>query len=44
VDNEWIFLRFYDYELDGLINFNFVTLRRLAGGDWQARSGILCIP
>jgi glycine/sarcosine N-methyltransferase len=34
-DNEWIFLRFYDYELDGLINFNFVTLRRLAGGDWQ---------
>jgi SAM-dependent methyltransferase len=34
-NNEWIFLRFYDYELDGLINFNIVTLRRQAGGDWQ---------
>jgi SAM-dependent methyltransferase len=34
-DNEWIFLRFYDYELDGLINFNFVTLRRQTGGEWR---------
>lgn len=34
-DNEWIFLRFYDYELDGLINFNFVTLQRQASGGWQ---------
>ncbi len=39
---EWIFLRFYDYEPDGLINFNVVTLYRdgprAPGGDgWQQR-------
>lgn len=37
-DTEWLFLRFYDYEPDGLINFNIVTLRRGAAcvaGGWQ---------
>ena len=34
---EWVFLRFYDYELDGLINFNIVTLRREEGQGWQQR-------
>ena len=32
---DWVFLRFYDYEPDGLIAFNIVTLRREAGGSWQ---------
>jgi glycine/sarcosine N-methyltransferase len=32
---EWIFLRFYDYQSDGLINFNIVTLKRHGGGDWK---------
>jgi glycine/sarcosine N-methyltransferase len=33
---EWIFLRFYDYEPDGLINFNVVTLlREQPGQSWQ---------
>ena len=32
---EWVFLRFYDYEPDGLINFNIVTLRREQGQSWQ---------
>ena len=34
---EWIFLRFYDYELDGLINFNILTLHREAGSSWKQR-------
>ncbi len=33
-DSEWIFLRFYDYEPDGLINFNILTLRRQGAGAW----------
>jgi len=31
---EWVFLRFYDYLPDGLINFNIITLQRVIGG-WQ---------
>lgn len=27
-EDEWLFLRFYDYRTDGLIDFNIVTLRR----------------
>jgi len=27
-EEEWLFLRFYDYRVDGLIDFNIVTLRR----------------
>ena len=34
-DTEWIFLRFYDYQPDGLIQFNVITLRRSANADWQ---------
>ena len=32
---ERIFLRFYDYEPDGLINFNILTLKREGSGAWQ---------
>ncbi|MBN1537354.1 MAG: class I SAM-dependent methyltransferase [Anaerolineales bacterium] len=31
---EWLFLRFYDYDADGLIPFHVVTLRREAGKAW----------
>lgn len=34
-DNEWVFQRFYDFEADGLIRFNIVTLKRQAHGDWN---------
>ena len=33
-DGEWLFLRFYDFEPDGLITFNIVTLRRRADSSW----------
>jgi glycine/sarcosine N-methyltransferase len=32
---EWVFLRFYDFEPDGLLTFNVVTLRRVGTGDWS---------
>jgi hypothetical protein len=32
---EWLFLRFYDFEADGTLTFNVVTLRREAAGDWE---------
>jgi glycine/sarcosine N-methyltransferase len=32
---EWLFLRFYDFEPDGLIRFNIVTLRRSADAPWE---------
>ncbi len=32
---ERIFLRFYDYEPDGLINFNILTLKRQGDASWQ---------
>jgi SAM-dependent methyltransferase len=31
---EWLFLRFYDFDPDGLLTFNIVTLRRGEAGDW----------
>lgn len=31
---EWLFLRFYDFELDGTLTFNLVTLRREGAGGW----------
>ncbi len=34
-DGEWLFVRFYDYLPDGLINFNILTLRRRPGEGWQ---------
>jgi SAM-dependent methyltransferase len=35
-DHEWVFQRFYDFESDGLIRFNIVTLTRQTGTDWHA--------
>lgn len=32
---EWLFQRFYDFEPDGLLTFNIITLRREGGGDWK---------
>ena len=34
---EWIYTRFYDFDADGLITFNIVTLYRKHGGSWQQR-------
>jgi glycine/sarcosine N-methyltransferase len=34
-DTQWVFQRFYDFEPDGLITFNMVTLKRIAQGDWS---------
>ncbi len=34
-DTEWVFQRFYDFDPDGLITFNMVTLKRLAPGRWS---------
>jgi SAM-dependent methyltransferase len=34
-DGEWLFVRFYDYQPDGLINFNILTLRRAPGEGWR---------
>jgi glycine/sarcosine N-methyltransferase len=31
---EWLFLRFYDFNQDGLITFNILTLRREDGNAW----------
>jgi SAM-dependent methyltransferase len=34
-NSEWLFLRFYDFEPDGLINFNILTLKRQDHQTWQ---------
>lgn len=34
-DCEWIFQRFYDFDPDGLLTFNMVTLKRQAQGTWS---------
>ena len=34
-EKEWLFLRFYDYEADGLISFNIANLRREGDRPWQ---------
>jgi glycine/sarcosine N-methyltransferase len=34
---EWLFLRFYDYETDGLISFNILTLHREGSSAWRQR-------
>jgi glycine/sarcosine N-methyltransferase len=33
-ESEWLFLRFYDFETDGLLTFNVVTLRREGVNAW----------
>ena len=43
--NDWLFLRFYDFDPDGLISFNIVRLKREAGGEWkQALSTVRLYP
>jgi SAM-dependent methyltransferase len=37
--SERLFLRFYDFEPDGLIAFNILTLRREAGSGWGQQVG-----
>jgi glycine/sarcosine N-methyltransferase len=32
---EWLFVRFYDFEPDGTLIFNVMTLRRKRKGDWD---------
>lgn len=32
---EWLFQRFYDFEPDGMLTFNVITLRRESGGEWK---------
>ncbi|MGD2164690.1 MAG: class I SAM-dependent methyltransferase [Anaerolineae bacterium] len=34
-DSEQLFVRFYDFNPDGLLTFNVATLRRQADGEWQ---------
>jgi glycine/sarcosine N-methyltransferase len=34
-NTEWIFQRFYDFNTDGLITFNLVTLKREGLGNWS---------
>ncbi len=36
-DAEWLFLRFYDFDPDGLLTFNVVTLERQGAGAWDQR-------
>jgi len=33
--SEWLFLRFYDFDSDGLLTFNVVRLKRERGNDWN---------
>jgi SAM-dependent methyltransferase len=35
---EWLFIRFYDFDPDGLITFNMLTLFRQGEGAWQQRA------
>lgn len=34
-EREWLFVRFYDFEPDGTITFNMVTLYREGAKDWE---------
>jgi glycine/sarcosine N-methyltransferase len=36
-DQEWLFVRFYDFDSDGLITFNILTLTRDGDCDWQQK-------
>lgn len=36
-EHQWVFQRFYDFEPDGLIRFNIVTLYREGTEEWRAR-------
>jgi len=34
-ENEWLFLRFYDFKPDGLIDFNIMTLKKEGEATWR---------
>lgn len=34
-DREWLFVRFYDFNIDGTITFNMIVLHRDAEGQWS---------
>jgi hypothetical protein len=34
---EWLFLRFYDFEIDGKIQFNILSLHRTENSPWQTQ-------
>jgi glycine/sarcosine N-methyltransferase len=36
-EQEWLFVRFYDFDPDGLLTFNIITLARVGQGDWQQK-------
>ena len=36
-EQEWLFLRFYDFEPDGLINFHIITLYRTGESAWTQK-------
>ena len=36
-DAEWVFMRFYDFEPDGLIDFNLITLSRSGSSGWRQK-------
>jgi SAM-dependent methyltransferase len=36
-DREWLFLRFYDFDPDGMITFNIITLFREGVSAWQQK-------
>jgi len=37
-DQEWLFVRFYDYDPDERITFHILTLQRTGTGNWQQRA------
>lgn len=37
-NEEWIFLRFYDFDPDGLLTFNVVRLHRVSDGPWEQKT------
>lgn len=39
-EREWLFVRFYDFRADGLIDFNILTLARQSGGAWAQRRSL----
>jgi len=39
-DREWIFLRFYDFDPDGLITFNILTLTRSGTDAWSQQVNV----
>jgi glycine/sarcosine N-methyltransferase len=36
-EQEWLFVRFYDFDPDGLVTFNIITLVRVGQGEWQQK-------